>query len=60
MGFRTYLEQSKTKTGRPLGKSTMRSVLATLREFILWLSQQDGVPQSYQGGRCGLLQFVPA
>ena len=42
MGFRTYLEQCKTKTGKPLGKSTMRSVLATLREFILWLSQQDG------------------
>lgn len=42
MGFRTHLEQSKTNTGKPLGKSTMRSVLATLREFILWLSQQDG------------------
>lgn len=42
MGFRTHLEQSKTKTGKPLGKSTMRSVLATLREFTLWLSQQDG------------------
>ncbi|MDF1679024.1 tyrosine-type recombinase/integrase [Ponticaulis sp.] len=42
MGFRTYLEQCKTKTGKPLGKATMRSVLATLREFILWLSQQDG------------------
>jgi site-specific recombinase XerD len=36
------LEQSKTKAGKPLGKSTMRSVLATLREFVLWLSQQDG------------------
>ncbi len=42
MGFRTHLEQSKTKAGKPLGKSTMRSVLATLREFVLWLSQQDG------------------
>lgn len=42
MGFRTHLEQIKTKTGKPLGKSTMRSVLATLREFTLWLSQQDG------------------
>ena len=42
MGFRTHLEQSKTSAGKPLGKSTMRSVLATLREFILWLSQQDG------------------
>jgi integrase len=42
MGFRTHLEQSKTTAGKPLGKSTMRSVLATLREFILWLSQQDG------------------
>jgi hypothetical protein len=42
MRFRTHLEQSKTKTGKPFGKSTMRSVLATLRKFTLWLSQQDG------------------
>lgn len=42
MGFRSHLEESKTMTGKPLGKSTMRSVLATLREFTLWLSQQDG------------------
>jgi len=42
MGFRTHLEDSKTKTGKPLAKSSMRAILATLREFILWLSQQDG------------------
>jgi len=42
MGFRTHLEQTKIATGHPLGKSTARSILATLREFILWLSQQDG------------------
>lgn len=42
MGFRAHLEQAKSATGKPLGKSTVRSVLATLREFILWLSQQDG------------------
>jgi len=42
MGFRTHLEQTKCATGNPLGKSTARSILATLREFILWLSQQDG------------------
>ncbi|PYC47768.1 recombinase XerC [Litorivita pollutaquae] len=42
MGFRTHLEDSKTTAGTPLGKSTMRSILATLREFVLWLSQQDG------------------
>jgi len=39
MGFRTHLEQVKSKTGKPLGKSSMRSILATLREFVLWLSQ---------------------
>ena len=39
MGFRLYLEQSKTKGGKPLGKSTMRSILSTLREFVFWLSQ---------------------
>lgn len=42
MGFRTHLEGSKSKTGKPLAKSSMRAILATLREFILWLSQQDG------------------
>lgn len=42
MGFRTHLEQTKGANGRPLGKSTMCTILATLREFVLWLSQQDG------------------
>lgn len=40
--FRTHLEQSKGVTGKPLSKSSMRSIMATLREFVLWLSQQDG------------------
>ena len=42
MGFRSHLEHSTGTTGKPLGKSTLRSILATLREFILWLSQQEG------------------
>ncbi len=42
MGFRTYLETCKTPAGKPLGKSTMRAILTTMREFILWLSQQEG------------------
>ncbi|WP_300535485.1 site-specific integrase [uncultured Mameliella sp.] len=42
MGFRAHLEQAKGATGKPLGKSTARAILATLREFTLWLSQQDG------------------
>ncbi len=42
MGFRTHLEQSKSKSAKPLSKSTMRAILTTLREFVLWLSQQDG------------------
>ncbi len=42
MGFRTHLEQAKSATGKPLGKSTTRAILATLREFVLWLSQQEG------------------
>lgn len=42
MGFRTHLEQTKSKSGKPLSKSTMRAILNTLREFVLWLSQQDG------------------
>ena len=29
-------------TGKPLGKSTTRAILAVLREFVLWHSQQDG------------------
>lgn len=42
MGFRAHLEQAKGATGRPLGKSTTRAIMATMREFVLWLSQQDG------------------
>ncbi|MFK7878083.1 MAG: tyrosine-type recombinase/integrase [Paracoccaceae bacterium] len=42
MGFRTHLEQAKVAGNKPMAKSTMRAILATLREFILWLSQQDG------------------
>lgn len=42
MGFRAHLEQAKTKAGKPLSKSTTRAIMATLREFTLWLSQQDG------------------
>lgn len=42
MGFRTHLEQAKGARGLPLGKSFTRSILAILREFTLWLSQQDG------------------
>ncbi len=42
MGFRTHLEKAKGTTGKPLSKSTARAIMATLREFTLWLSQQDG------------------
>ena len=42
MGFRAHLEQARGKSGKPLGKSTTRAIMATLREFTLWLSQQDG------------------
>ena len=42
MGFRTHLEAVKSARGKPLGKSSQRAILATLREFVLWLSQQDG------------------
>lgn len=42
MGFRTHLETAKGANGNPLSKSTLRAIMATLREFTLWLSQQDG------------------
>lgn len=42
MGFRSYLEQAKGATGRPLSKSTTRAIMATMREFTIWLSQQEG------------------
>ncbi|MFK7942434.1 MAG: tyrosine-type recombinase/integrase [Paracoccaceae bacterium] len=42
MDFRAHLEKAKGPTGKPLGKSTIRAILATLREFMLWLSQQEG------------------
>ncbi len=42
MDFRTHLEETKSATGKPLGKSTTRAIMATMRGFTLWLSQQDG------------------
>ncbi|MBB95951.1 MAG: hypothetical protein CML68_15335 [Rhodobacteraceae bacterium] len=42
MEFRAHLEKAKGSTGKPLSKSTARAIMATLREFTLWLSQQDG------------------
>ncbi len=42
MGFRAHLERAKAANGKPLGKSTRRAIMATLREFVIWLSQQDG------------------
>jgi len=42
MGFRTHLEQAKSSTGKPLGKSTTRAIMAVMREFVIWLSQQEG------------------
>jgi integrase len=42
MGFRTHLEQTKVAGNKPLAKSTMLATMATLRKFILWLSQQEG------------------
>lgn len=42
MGFREHLEHARTKTGQPMSKSTARAIMTTMREFTLWLSQQDG------------------
>lgn len=42
VGFRSHLDQAKGQTGKPLAKSTTRAIMATLREFTLWLSQQEG------------------
>ena len=42
VGFREHLDQVKSATGKPLAKSTARAIMATLREFTLWLSQQGG------------------
>ncbi|PWJ19361.1 tyrosine-type recombinase/integrase [Jannaschia seohaensis] len=42
IGFRGHLDQARGRDGRPFSKSTTRAIMGTLREFILWLSQQDG------------------
>ena len=42
VGFRAHLDQAKGQTGIPLAKSTTRAIMATMRAFALWLSQQDG------------------
>ena len=45
MGFRTHLEQSKTNTGKPLGKSTMRSVFGNLKGIYPLAFSARRVPQ---------------
>ncbi len=42
VGFRAHLDQAKGQSGKPLAKSTTRAIMATMRAFILWLSQQEG------------------
>ena len=42
MGFRMHLETAINANGKPLSKSTLRAMLATMREFTIWFSQQDG------------------
>ncbi len=42
IGFRTHLERVKGRTGKPLGKSTTLAIMATMREFTLWLAQKEG------------------
>ena len=42
VGFRQHLDHAKGANGKPLAKSTTRAIMATMREFTLWLSQQDG------------------
>ncbi len=42
VGFREHLDHAKSATGKPLAKSTTRAIMATMREFTLWLSQQEG------------------
>ncbi|MCY4336361.1 MAG: tyrosine-type recombinase/integrase, partial [Litoreibacter sp.] len=42
VGFRAYLDTAKSQSGQPLAKATTRAIIATLREFFLWLSQQEG------------------
>ena len=43
MAFCESLETATiSRTNKPLGKSTIRSVLGALRSFFLWLSQQEG------------------
>lgn len=42
MGFRSHLDHAKTDRGKPLAKSTSRAIMATLRDFFIWLSQRDG------------------
>ena len=36
------MDHAQGKTGKPLAKSTTRAIMATMREFFLWLSQQEG------------------
>ncbi|WP_411890278.1 tyrosine-type recombinase/integrase [Yoonia sp. SDW83-1] len=41
VGFRAHLDHAKGASGKSLTKPTTRAIMATLREFTLWLSQQE-------------------
>lgn len=48
MGFRAHLEVAKSATGKPLSKSSSRAIMATLREFTLLLSRQEGFRRRFK------------
>lgn len=41
-GFSDASWDGEGRERKPLSKSTLRAILATMREFTIWLSQQDG------------------
>ncbi|MFK7902815.1 MAG: tyrosine-type recombinase/integrase [Nitratireductor sp.] len=43
VGFQRFLEKEKHyKTGKPLSKSTLSSILSAMKNFITWLAGQQG------------------
>jgi integrase len=49
VSFKHYLaEQTNVRTGKPLAKSTLRSILAALEAFFFWLADQKGYKGRFQ------------
>ncbi|MEM8615856.1 MAG: site-specific integrase [Pseudomonadota bacterium] len=57
VGFRDHLDQAKGATGKPLAKPTTQAIMATLRKFNRWPSQQEGFRRRIKAAESSYFQL---